>query len=65
MIRSKYFLEVTFLIFLALCTKKKRCGQMGATPSYLHSQVVSACQSFRSVVPLFFLAKVPFLPFFF
>ena len=33
---------------------------MGLTPCYLHSQVVSTCQSVRPVAP-FFLAKVQFL----
>ena len=30
---------------------------MGSTPCYLQSQVVSACQSFRPVVPFFFSGK--------
>ena len=32
---------------------------MRSTPCYLQSQVLSACQSFRPVAPLFFLAEVP------
>ena len=50
------------MTFLALHTEEKRYGQMGSTPCYLQSQVVSAFQSFMSVAPLFFL--VPFLAFF-
>ena len=62
MIRSKCFLEVPFLTFLALHIKRKRCGHMRFIPSNPQSQVVSACQRFRPVAPFFFLAKVPFLP---
>ena len=55
---------LTFLAFLALYTKMNRCGQMGPTPCYSQSQVVPACQSFRPVAPLVFLAKkIPFLAF--
>ena len=38
---------------------------MKPSPSYMQSLVVSACQSFRSVAPFFFLAKIPILLFFF
>ena len=52
------FLEVPFLPFLALHTKRKRCDHMGPTPCYLQSLVVSVCQNFKPVAPFFFLAKV-------
>ena len=61
MIRFKYFLEALILAFLTLHTKKKRCGQMGPTPSYLRSQVVSVCQVLGLVAPLFFSGKISFL----
>ena len=48
------FLEVSFLTFLALHTKRKRCGQVGSTPYYSQSQVVSACQRFGPVAPFLF-----------
>ena len=38
---------------------------MGPTPCYLQSQVVFACQSFRSVASFIFLAKYNFRLFFF
>ena len=38
---------------------------MGPTPCYWKSQAVSACQCLRPVTLFFFLAKVPFLAFFF
>ena len=38
---------------------------MGPTPSYLQSQVVSACQSFRPLAPFLFLVKDPFLVLYF
>ena len=41
-----FFLEVPFLTFSALHTKKK-CGQIGPTLCYSESNVVPACQSFR------------------
>ena len=63
MIRSSVVLKVLFLTFLALHTERKRCSQMGLTPCYSQSQVVTACQNFRSVAPSF-MAKVPFLAFF-
>ena len=52
-IKSKCFLEVPFLIFLALYTKRKRCGQMGPILCYSQSQVVSECQKFWPVAPFF------------
>ena len=54
------FSEVPFLAFLALHTKKKRCGQVG--PAYISHKVKSCMHpSFRSVAPRVCLAKVPIL----
>ena len=53
------FLEVPILTFLALHTKRKRCGQVGLTPCYLQSSWVYM-PSFRPVttfVLLFFFGK--------
>ena len=44
------------MIFKNTSAKMKRCGQRGPIPC-LQSQVVSACQSFRPVAPLFFSDK--------
>ena len=40
--QSVIFLEIPLLAFLALHTKRKRCGYVGTTPCYSQSQVVSA-----------------------
>ena len=37
---------------------------MGPTTCYFQNQVMSVCQSFRPIVPFFFLVKVPFLALF-
>ena len=59
-IKSKCFLEVPFLTFLALQIKRKRCGQRGLMLCYSQSQVVCPLRSFRLVAPFLLLAKVPF-----
>ena len=64
MIKSNSFLTTFFLTILALNTKRKKCGQMGATPCYSESQVVLVCQSFRPVAQFFFSSKVLFFFFF-
>ena len=48
-----FFKEVAFLDFLALHIKGKMCDQMGPTPFYLQSKVVSACQ-ILGIAPFFF-----------
>ena len=63
MIRSKCIFGNIFLYIFSLIHKKEVVWPDGPTPCYSQSQIVSAYQSFRSVAPLFFLAKVPFLAF--
>ena len=53
-----FFLEVTFLAFLALHTKKELWAD-GTNPYYSQNQVVFACQVLvRSVATFFFSVKI-------
>ena len=54
------FMSIIFNTLIPSYTKRKRYGQIGSTPCYSDSKVVSAYQNFGPVAPLFFLAKVPF-----
>ena len=47
--------------FLALHTKRKRCGQMESTPILLEESSCVCMPSFRYVASFFSLAKEPFL----
>ena len=59
----KCFLGVIFLAFLALHTKRDRCGHMGLTPClFVFCRIKCVCiPSIRSIVSFFFSGKAQFL----
>ena len=64
MIRSKCFFNFRSIIFDIVYTPKGKGVARWDPPHVIRSQVLSACQVFRSVAFFFLLAKEPFLAFF-
>ena len=56
---SSVFADVPFLVYLALHRKGR--GGTRWDPSHVTPRVAYTLQNFRSVAPLVFLAKIPFL----
>ena len=51
---SGFFSEIPFLAFLALHSKRKRCGQVGPSPCYSQSEVIYAYQVLYLLLQGFF-----------
>ena len=59
---SSDFAEILFLALIALHRERKRCGQVGHSPVTPRMKCIFI-PSFRSLAPMVFLEKIPFLAF--